>query len=391
MSEAIRELAAEIRALNLPMQPLIPKYFHIIPMEDERKIQFRTAGKTIVLHGKAVTNLIPLLIPMLNGNHTAPEIVLHLQAKGFDRQAVLTALSRLHDKGLLEDASHPPPSDFSKAELERYTHQLRFFSYFSANSYECQRALRDSLVAIFGLGQIGTQVLTSLVASGVQKIRGVDIETVQVNNIGTFYTPEDVGRPRVEIAAQRIEYINPGVEFQKVKQEIRHSDQIRPLVEYCDLCIICEDIPSLEIYEWANEVCLKEGVKWISGNLEGHIGRIGPAIIPRQTPCYKCYQLRFEGTLEAYDEFVALKHYLQAGNNRQVTYGSIPALAGIVGSCLALEALQMLTNFLPASSFGKVHIFDFSTLEMSAHEILKLPRCPSCSLTVDIPLAKDYE
>lgn len=375
-------------ASKLPIRPRIPSYFHIVPMDNGR-IQFRTVGKTIVMRGKVVTDLISQLIEQLDGNHTIPEITAHLN--DFGEQTILAALQRLQDKGLLEDAALVPPANLSEEELRRYGHQLTLFSRFKPNKYEVQSTLKSSQVIIFGLGGIGSWVLYSLSSAGVGRIRGVDAEIVRAKDMGSFYLEKDIGRPRSRVAARQVRKINRRVEFEGLAVEPQGVKDVEDLIEGYNLVIACEDTPSVTIYRWLNEACLGKETPWISGSLEGYIGRVGPAIVPRQTACYECYQLRLKSTLDAYDEFMAFERYLQEEHSESVSYGGLSSFGGVVGNYLALEALKMLTNFTSPVLYNKILMLDFLTLEASLHDVLKLPRCPACSSALNMPMVKAWE
>lgn len=80
--------------------------------------------------------------------------------------------------------------------------------------------LKNSKVAIFGIGGVGTFVVEGLVRSGVGKFVLIDDDCICLTNINRqlHATRKTVGRPKVEVMMERILEINPKAEvttFQK--------------------------------------------------------------------------------------------------------------------------------------------------------------------------------
>lgn len=76
---------------------------------------------------------------------------------------------------------------------------------------EGQRALGASSIAIVGAGGLGCPVALYLAAAGVGSLTLIDSDTVSVTNLHrqVLFSPEDVGRPKVEAAAERLAIMAP--------------------------------------------------------------------------------------------------------------------------------------------------------------------------------------
>lgn len=76
---------------------------------------------------------------------------------------------------------------------------------------EAMTKLRESHVAVFGLGGVGSYTCESLARSGVGRLTIIDFDKVGVTNINrqNIATSETVGRQKVEVMAERIALINP--------------------------------------------------------------------------------------------------------------------------------------------------------------------------------------
>ncbi|MCX8203702.1 MAG: HesA/MoeB/ThiF family protein, partial [Nitrososphaeria archaeon] len=77
-----------------------------------------------------------------------------------------------------------------------------------------QRRLKAAKVLVVGAGGLGSPVALYLAAAGVGRIGIVDFDAVDETNLQrqVLFTTEDVGRPKVEAAKERLERLNPYVE-----------------------------------------------------------------------------------------------------------------------------------------------------------------------------------
>lgn len=74
--------------------------------------------------------------------------------------------------------------------------------------------LKNAHVAIFGVGGVGGYVLEGLARSGIGKFTLIDNDTVSLSNINRqiIATETTVGRPKVDVAKDRVLSINPAAE-----------------------------------------------------------------------------------------------------------------------------------------------------------------------------------
>lgn len=74
--------------------------------------------------------------------------------------------------------------------------------------------LKNSSVAVFGIGGVGGYVVEALARSGVGRLHLIDHDTVSVSNLNRqiIATTHTVGRYKVDAAKERILAINPEAE-----------------------------------------------------------------------------------------------------------------------------------------------------------------------------------
>lgn len=90
---------------------------------------------------------------------------------------------------------------------------IRTAHYFGA---EGMAKLAAAKVAVFGLGGVGSHAASALVRNGVGALRLVDFDTVTWSSLNrhAVATPADVGRPKVDVSAEALLRIHPGVRIE---------------------------------------------------------------------------------------------------------------------------------------------------------------------------------
>src|SRR5262249_57258164 len=125
-----------------------------------------------------------------------------------------------------------------------------------------------------------------LVASGVGRLHCVDADTVELTNLNRqiLYGESDLGRPKVEVAADRLRHLNSGVALTTARETVIGEADVRALASGCDVLVLCADRPS-EIRLWANRACLATGTPWVDAGYHGPMVAAA-AYVPGEGPCY---------------------------------------------------------------------------------------------------------
>lgn len=130
--------------------------------------------------------------------------------------------------------------------------------------------------------------------------------------------------------------------------------------------VVCLDTPNPELMSAVNEAALREQWKWLPGQIESGVAMIGPAVVPHQSACYRCFALRREADLPA-------PHALPVNSIAAPT-----PLFACAGSLIALETVRMLSGIALPQTMGRVLKIDFFAPEMTWLRVLRLPNCPDC-------------
>ena len=357
---------------------------------DPNELQLRNDERTILLEGADVLDVLPNLFPLLNGSFKVDEIIQKLSYINKDK--IMNALDILNKYKVLEDANTTSSTDISKREMIRYNLQLNLFSHFSQNKYKSQEILKRSRVGILGLDEMGSELAQMLTLVGIGTIVGIDSKKVtKSHTIGSkVFSELDTGSLLADVVKNTCERINPYVKFETRIQSSKSSKDIISIIRGLDLIVVCNNELKSTVFELVNESSLKLRVKWTSCASYGLKGFIGPTIVPYETGCYKCFELRSNSNLQFYREFLAFQEHIKSTGIYK-EYGKLPMFIGIVCNLMSMEIIKLLTNFLNPTTLGRQMIINFVEMNTEFHTILKLPRCPSCGLqSKNVPVVRPW-
>src|SRR5690606_36290067 len=97
-----------------------------------------------------------------------------------------------------------------------------------------QIKLLDTKVLLIGAGGLGSPAALCLAAAGVGTIGIVDFDTVDTSNLQRqiLHGMKDVGRPKVESAADRLRDLNPDVTVVPHREPITSANAIEIIRNY---------------------------------------------------------------------------------------------------------------------------------------------------------------
>jgi len=105
--------------------------------------------------------------------------------------------------------SNPNRTEFSPQELQHYSRHITMPEF----GMEGQKRLKEAHVLVVGTGGLGAPMLQYLAAAGVGTIGIIDFDNVDISNLHRqiLFGVADVGRPKVEVARERLAQINPHI------------------------------------------------------------------------------------------------------------------------------------------------------------------------------------
>jgi molybdopterin-synthase adenylyltransferase len=245
-------------------------------------------------------------------------------------------------------------------QLDRYARHIVLKDIGGAG----QARLLNSHVLLIGAGGIGCPAIQYLASAGVGRLTVMDDDQVTLSNLQRqiLYGSTDIGKAKVQVAAERVQQINPDVTFTGVEQRV-HAGSPLTLLDGVDVVIDGSDNFATRLI--VNDLCVAARVPLVSAAIGQFHGQLGTFTgYESDKPCYRC--------------FVGDAHDPEACDSCS-ELGVLGAMVGVMGSLAAVEAMRVLTGF-GDDQIGKLQIIDGLTLSMRA---IRLPKDPGCSTCGD--------
>ena len=174
--------------------------------------------------------------------------------------------------------------DKDQEGIRRYDRQMVFPSL----GLEGQRRLMRSRALIVGVGGLGSWAAELLARAGVQGLRLVDNDRVDLCNLHrqSLYSQADADSrlPKVQAARRRISEINTAVEVEPVDARL-DAHTLSALAEGMDL--ILDGTDNFATRFIINDFSVKTGRPWVFAGVVGAEAQVMP-IVPGRTACLRC-------------------------------------------------------------------------------------------------------
>jgi molybdopterin/thiamine biosynthesis adenylyltransferase len=244
------------------------------------------------------------------------------------------------------------PKPFSADEIERYARHLVLREI----GGQGQQRLKAAKVLIVGAGGLGAPAALYLAAAGVGVIGLMDSDVVSLSNLQrqVLYATAEIGALKVDAAAQALDALNPHVQIEAHAAALSQINVDQSISGY-DL--VLDGTDNFETRLLVNAACVRAGKPLISGAIERWTGQVG---MFTGRPCYQC-----------------LVPEAPPGAETCQTVGVVGALAGVIGSMMALEAIKSIAG-AGTSLAGRLLIYDALAAESRTVRLTADPACPAC-------------
>src|SRR3989338_2027355 len=246
-------------------------------------------------------------------------------------------------------------SELSAKDLDRYSRQIMLEEI----GYQGQLKLRNAKVCVVGVGGLGNPITTRLVAMGIGKLRIVDRDVIELSNLHrqTMFDESDVGQVKVEVAAKKLQKLNPNVTIESLPISI--NDYTAPdVVEGCD--VVIDALDSVNARYSLNKACIKNNIPFVTGAAVGVSGQVF-TILPKKSACYHCM-------FPALDEDSMPTCSIE---------GVHPSILSIIGGIEVSEAVKIITGKKPSLADRILHI-DLENLDFTSTRTFKVDECSVC-------------
>jgi adenylyltransferase/sulfurtransferase len=237
-----------------------------------------------------------------------------------------------------------------------------------------QRKLLEASVLCVGAGGLGSPAAMYLAAAGVGTLGILDFDRVDLTNLQRqlLHDTDDVGRPKVDSASERLAGINPNVNVVK-HNAVLSSDNAFEILGHYDL--IVDGTDNFPVRYLVNDATQMLGKPLVYGSIYQFDGQASVFMPGPGTPCYRCLfpQPPPPGSVPSCSE---------AG-----VFGGLP---GIIGSIQAVEAIKLITG-AGQPLVGRLLLFDALEMEFTTVNLRWDSGCPVCGENPTVRELIDYD
>ena len=268
-----------------------------------------------------------------------------------------------------ESATLPPAGDLSREELQRYSRHL----IMPEVGLDGQKKLKAARVLCVGAGGLGSPLALYLVAAGVGTLGLVDFDAVDSSNLQRqiLHGTKDVGRPKLESAAERLRDVNPNVKI--VPHQVRlSSDNALNLFRHYD--VIGDGTDNFPTRYLVNDACVLLGKPNVYASIYRFEGQAS-VFWAAKGPCYRClYQEPPPPGL--------VPSCAEGG-----VLGILPGLLGVIQ---ATETIKLILG-AGESLVGRLLLVDALGMTFRQLKVRKNPDCVVCGPNPTVTRLIDYE
>lgn len=264
--------------------------------------------------------------------------------------------------------------------LSRYRPNIEYFAavpeFNRRAAFDAQKTLQNTHVLLLGAGGGGSNIACLLTGVGIGKVTIVDCDVVEESNLGRqfLYTENDIGRAKVDVAAERLKQMNSHIDVIPRNLRIDSTSDVEQLLDGVDLVICALDEPPFIAQRRVNLAIVRAGLTCVFGATQLTHGRVF-TVIPGKTGCFDCLHLYYSKNDPRFvDQFRGFREI----NFKPPTIAYGPAIWS-VALVMVDEVVRCLTHYTPNQTLGHQFEVDYITYTSFAHpDWLKYEDCPTC-------------
>src|ERR1035437_2344250 len=267
------------------------------------------------------------------------------------------------------ETSTAPTATLTNDETLRYSRHL----ILPEVGVEGQLKLKRACVLCVGTGGLGSPVVLYLAAAGVGTLGIVDFDIVDLTNLQRqiLHGSDDIGRQKLDSAAERITAINPNVKVRKFETRLTSANALEV---FRDFQIVVDGTDNFPTRYLVNDACVLTGKPNVYGSIFRFEGQAS-VFATKNGPCYRCL----------YPE--------------PPPPGLVPSCAegGVLGILPGLVAVMQATEVIKLilgqgdSLAGRLLLIDALGLKFRELKLRKNPDCPVCGTHRTITQLIDYD
>jgi adenylyltransferase/sulfurtransferase len=237
---------------------------------------------------------------------------------------------------------------------------------------EGQQKLKSAKVLLVGAGGLGAPLGLYLAAAGIGRIGIVDFDVVDFTNLQrqVIHSTGDVGRKKLDSAAEKMQAINPHVDIVKHETALTSENALDILKDYDIVVDGTDNFPTRYL---VNDACVLLGKPNVYGSIFRFEGQ-ATVFAYQGGPCYRC--------LYPEPPPPGLVPSCAEG-------GVLGILPGTIGLIQATEAVKLILG-IGEPLVGRLLLYDALGMRFRELKLRKNPECPICGDHRTITRLIDY-
>ena len=267
------------------------------------------------------------------------------------------------------EESAAPTAALTKDEVLRYSRHV----ILPEVGIEGQLKLKQARVLCLGAGGLGSPVALYLAAGGVGTLGIVDFDVVDLTNLQrqVLHGTGDVGRKKLDSAAERIAAINPNVNVRKFEVRLTSANAMEVLR---DFDIVVDGTDNFPTRYLVNDACVLSGKTNVYGSIFRFEGQAS-VFATKAGPCYRCL----------YPEPPPPGMVPSCAEG-----GVLGILPGLVGMIQATETIKLILG-VGEPLVGRLLLVDALSMRFRELKLRKNPDCPVCGDHPTVTKLIDYD
>jgi sulfur-carrier protein adenylyltransferase/sulfurtransferase len=238
---------------------------------------------------------------------------------------------------------------------------------------EGQLKLKQAKVLCVGAGGLGSPLAMYLAAAGIGTLGIVDFDIVDLTNLQRqiIHSTDDVGRKKLDSAAETVSAINPNVEIRKFETRLTSQNALDIIREFD---IVVDGTDNFATRYLVNDACVLTGKPNVYGSIFRFEGQAS-VFATKDGPCYRCLypEPPPPGVVPSCAEG-----------------GVLGILPGLIGVMQATEAIKLILG-AGEPLIGRLLLVDALAMRFRELKLRKNPDCPVCGDHPTVTALIDYE
>jgi molybdopterin/thiamine biosynthesis adenylyltransferase/rhodanese-related sulfurtransferase len=262
----------------------------------------------------------------------------------------------------------PETATLNNDEILRYSRHL----IMPEVGMEGQQKLKAARVLCIGAGGLGSPLALYLAAAGVGTLGIVDFDVVDFTNLQRqiIHSTADVGRKKLDSAAEKLQAINPFVNVKKIETRLSSENALELFREFDIVADGTDNFPTRYL---VNDACVLTGKPNVYGSIFRFEGQAS-VFATEEGPCYRC--------LYPEPPPPGLVPSCAEG-------GVLGILPGLVGVMQATEVIKLILG-AGEPLIGRLLLIDALGMKFRELKLRKNPDCPACGKHPTITKLIDY-